>query len=83
MSTEFAVQILKLTDSIKGHYSLSNQLEPKFPEILPTRTAKPKNKSNILKIFEISEHFDLIFLWKYSRIILYFQKKVCDMYGTE
>lgn len=27
MSTEFAVQILKLTDSIKGHYSLSNQLE--------------------------------------------------------
>lgn len=27
MSTEFAIQILKLTDSIKGHYSLSNQLE--------------------------------------------------------
>ena len=27
MSTEFAVHILKLTDSIKGHYSLSNQLE--------------------------------------------------------
>ncbi len=27
MSTEFAVSILKLTDSIKGHYSLSNQLE--------------------------------------------------------
>lgn len=27
LSTEFAVQILKLTDSIKGHYSLSNQLE--------------------------------------------------------
>ena len=27
MSTEFAVQILKLTDCIKGHYSLSNQLE--------------------------------------------------------
>ena len=26
-STEFAIQILKLTDSIKGHYSLSNQLE--------------------------------------------------------
>ncbi len=25
--TEFAIQILKLTDSIKGHYSLSNQLE--------------------------------------------------------
>lgn len=24
LSTEFAVQILKLTDSIKGHYSLSN-----------------------------------------------------------
>lgn len=27
MSTEFALRILKLTDSIKGHYSLANQLE--------------------------------------------------------
>ena len=27
MSTEFAIQILKLTDDIKWHYSLSNQLE--------------------------------------------------------
>ena len=27
LSTEFAVQILKLTDSMKGHYSLANQLE--------------------------------------------------------
>ena len=27
MSTEFAIQIKKLTESIKGHYSLSNQLE--------------------------------------------------------
>ena len=27
MSTEFAVQILKLTDGMKGHYSLANQLE--------------------------------------------------------
>ena len=27
MSTEFAVKILTLTDGIKGHYSLSNQLE--------------------------------------------------------
>lgn len=27
ISTEFAVQVLKLTDSIRGHYSLSNQLE--------------------------------------------------------
>lgn len=27
ISTELAVKILKLTDSIKGHYSLSNQLE--------------------------------------------------------
>ena len=25
MSTEFAIQILKLTENIKGHYSLSNQ----------------------------------------------------------
>ena len=27
MSTEFAINILKLTDGIKGHYSLANQLE--------------------------------------------------------
>ena len=27
VSTEFAIQILRLTDCIKGHYSLSNQLE--------------------------------------------------------
>ena len=27
MSTEFAVKLLNLTDSIKGHYSLVNQLE--------------------------------------------------------
>ena len=27
ISTEFAVKILNLTDSIKGHYSLANQLE--------------------------------------------------------
>ena len=27
MSTEFAVKILNLTDGIKGHYSLVNQLE--------------------------------------------------------
>ena len=27
ISTEFAVKILNLTDGIKGHYSLANQLE--------------------------------------------------------
>ncbi len=27
LSTEFAVKILRLTDGIKGHYSLANQLE--------------------------------------------------------
>lgn len=27
MSTEFAIQILKLTEGIKEHYSLANQLE--------------------------------------------------------
>ena len=27
LSTEFAIQILKLTENIKGHYSLLNQLE--------------------------------------------------------
>ena len=27
LSTKFAIEILRLTDSIKGHYSLTNQLE--------------------------------------------------------
>ncbi len=27
LSTDFAVEILNLTDGIKGHYSLANQLE--------------------------------------------------------
>ena len=27
LSTEFAVRVLNLTDDIKGHYSLANQLE--------------------------------------------------------
>ena len=27
MSTEFAIEILNLTEGIKGHYSLANQLE--------------------------------------------------------
>ena len=27
ISTEFAIKILELTESIKGHYSLANQLE--------------------------------------------------------
>ena len=27
LSTDFAVEILKLTDGVKGHYSLVNQLE--------------------------------------------------------
>ena len=27
MSPEYAIQILKLTENIKGHYTLSNQLE--------------------------------------------------------
>ena len=27
LSTEFAVQVLRFTDDIKGHYSLANQLE--------------------------------------------------------
>lgn len=27
MSTEFAVKVIKVCDSVKGHYSLVNQLE--------------------------------------------------------
>ena len=39
MSTEFAVKILNLTDGIKGHYSLANQLE-----IASCKTAKENAK---------------------------------------
>ena len=33
LSTDFAVKILKLTDGIKGHYSLVNQLERRATSI--------------------------------------------------
>lgn len=33
MSTKFAIHILKLTDGIKGHYSLASQLERSFTSI--------------------------------------------------
>ena len=36
MSTEFAVKILNLTDGIKGHYSLANQLERSGTSISPS-----------------------------------------------
>ena len=42
ISTEFAVSILKLTDGIKGHYSLSNQLERS-----ETRLAQTSVKQNM------------------------------------
>ena len=54
MSTEFAIQILKLTENIKGHYSLSNQLErsgmsiganiteAQYPQSLPDMLSKFK-----------------------------------------
>ena len=41
MSTEFAIQILKLTENIKGHYSLSNQLYCSFTN-KDNRTASSK-----------------------------------------
>ena len=41
LSTEFAIQILKQTENIKGHYSLSNQLERSGTSIgANTREAK-------------------------------------------
>ncbi len=37
MSTELLVQTLKLTENIKGHYSLSNQLERVLVQLSASR----------------------------------------------
>ena len=63
-------------------YHLQN-FQPKFPEILPTGTESRLNRSKSSENVSISELFDLIFLAKYSRIILYVRKKVCDIHGTK
>ena len=52
MSTEFAIQILKLTENIKGHYSLSNQLYCSFT-----------NKDNPNCIFQVGDAFGFFFLY--------------------
>ena len=56
MSTEFAIQILKLTDGIKGHYSLSNQLERSGTSIgANIREAKyAHNKADFVAKMQIS-----------------------------
>ena len=56
MSTEFAVRILKLTDSIKGHHSLANQLERSGTSIgANIREAKYANsKADFISKLQIS-----------------------------
>ena len=56
MSTEFAIQILKLTENIKGHYSLSNQLERSGTSIgANIREANyGQSKADMLSKFEIA-----------------------------
>jgi four helix bundle protein len=56
MSTEFAVKILNLTDGIKGHYSLSNQLEKSGTSIgANIREAKyAQSKADFVAKFQIA-----------------------------
>ena len=56
MSTEFAVKILRLTDGIKGHYSLANQLERSGTSIgANIREAKyAHSKSDFISKLQIS-----------------------------
>ena len=56
MSTEFAIQILKLTENIKGHHSLSNQLERSGTSIgANIREANyGQSKADMLSKFEIA-----------------------------
>ena len=56
LSTEFAIQILKLTENIKGHYSLSNQLERSGTSIgANIREANyGQSKADMLSKFEIA-----------------------------
>lgn len=60
ISTEFAIQILKLTDSIKGHYSLSNQLE-RSEAIEPTGSEKSlalRQKKTVFTVFFLYKGFE-------------------------
>ena len=56
MSTEFAIQILKLTENIKGHYSLSNQLERSGTSIGAniTEAQYPQSLPDMLSKFKIA-----------------------------
>ena len=56
ISTEFAVTILRLTESIKGHYSLRNQLERSGTSIgANIREANyGQSKADMLSKFEIA-----------------------------
>ena len=56
ISTEFAIQILKLTENIKGHYSLSNQLERSGTSIGANirEASYGQSKADMLSKFEIA-----------------------------
>ena len=72
-----------MINTLDGICDAAEALQPKFPEILPTGTESRLNRSKISENVSISELFDLIFLAKYSRIVLYVRKKVCDIHGTK
>lgn len=56
ISTEFAIRILKLTDTIKGYYSLSNQLERSGTSIGANihETQYVQGKKNFISKLEIA-----------------------------
>ena len=52
ISTDFEIQILKLTDSISGHYSLSNQLERSNTRI--SANIRAENISQSVRLLHIA-----------------------------
>ena len=55
LSTDFAVKVIKMCDSIKGHYSLVNQLERSLPpsvQIFTRRTMRIV-KPTLLQSFKL------------------------------
>lgn len=84
MSTEFIVKILNLTDGIKGHYSLANQLE-KSGTTIGANIGEAKyahSKSNFIDKMQISleECYDTEYKIEIAHKQISFQKKLQKMF---
>ena len=86
MSTEFAVKILNLTDGIKGHYSLANQLERSGTSIgANIREAKyAHSKADFVAKLQISlkECYETEYWIEIAQKQISFQKKLQKVFCT-